>query len=105
MSSLSDKANARLTAVADFLTMNKRADTIPWDPNSTIFPARKDLPEIPNAPKGAAWVWGKDDYLGRLNLLTPTRVSKAAKEIKTGEIINLKYMTSSISMALKLIEN
>jgi len=89
MSSLSNKANSRLTQVADFLTSNKRATTIPFDPDCTIFPSRKELPDIPNAPKGAAWVWGKEDYIGRLNLLTPTRVAKAAKEVKTGEIVNL----------------
>jgi hypothetical protein len=31
--------------------------------------------------------------LGRLNLLTPRRVAAAAAEIRTGEIINLKYFS------------
>ena len=31
------------------------------DKNSTSLPRRSELPEIPNAPPGAAWVWGKDD--------------------------------------------
>jgi len=39
--------------------------------------------------KHRAWVWGKDDYLGRVNLLTPQRVATASKEIKTGEIVPL----------------
>jgi len=77
----------RLTQVKDFLTGNKTATTLPWDPNSTIFPTRKDLPSISGAPPEAAWVWGPDDYIGRLNLLTPTRVAAAAKEIKTGDIV------------------
>jgi hypothetical protein len=84
-------AGLRLTQVKDFLTGNKTATTIPWDPNSTKFPTRKELPKIPNAPEQAAWVWGADDYVGRLNLLTPTRVAAAAKEIRTGDIIPVKY--------------
>ena len=60
-----------------------------WDPNSKTFPSRKDLPSIPGAPKDAAWFWGKDDGLGRLNLLTPDRVKAAAKEIQTGEMARM----------------
>lgn len=37
------------------------ADHLPWNPNSTSFPTRKNLPKLPDAPDGAAWVWGKDD--------------------------------------------
>ena len=37
------------------------ANKLPWDPNCTKFPSRKDLPKLPDAPDGAAWVWGKDD--------------------------------------------
>lgn len=57
-----------------------------WDPNATSFPTIHNLPEIPGAPKYAAWFWGKDDFLGRLNLLTPARVKAAAAEIKTGQM-------------------
>lgn len=67
--------------------MNKTAMEPPWNPDSTIFPTRHDLPDLPNAPKGAAWVWGEQDQLGRLNLLTPTRVMAAKTEIRTGEIV------------------
>jgi hypothetical protein len=70
--------------------MSKIASTIPWDPDSTIFPTRKELPTIPGAPAEASWFWGEDDYLGRLNLLTPTRVKAAAAEIKTGEVVPLE---------------
>ncbi|CAI6328896.1 unnamed protein product [Periconia digitata] len=82
-------ASQRLTQIKDFVTMNKTATTIPWDPDCTKFPTRKELPKIQGAPEGAAWVWGDDDYIGRLNLLTPTRVAAAAKEIQSGEIIPL----------------
>ncbi|RFU34127.1 hypothetical protein B7463_g2219, partial [Scytalidium lignicola] len=60
-----------------------------WDPNSTTFPTRKELPKIPNAPEGAAWFWGNDDNIGRLNLLTPQRVKAAAANIMTGELVRL----------------
>jgi hypothetical protein len=64
----STKVNTRLTKVTDFLTMNKTATTIPFEPDSTIFPTRKELPEIPGAPAGAAWVWGKDDYVSGISI-------------------------------------
>ncbi|CAK45479.1 hypothetical protein CBS63078_3587 [Aspergillus niger] len=70
-------------------TKSQIPDQLPWDPNCTQFPSRKELPKIPGAPDGAAWVWGKDDSLGRLNLLTPERVKAAAAEIQTGEMIRL----------------
>ncbi|KAI9815801.1 MAG: hypothetical protein M1827_002197 [Pycnora praestabilis] len=82
-------AGQRLTQIKDFLTFNKTAMTIPFDPDSTKFPSRKELPVIPGAPKDCAWVWGENDYLGRLNLLTPTRVAAASKEIRTGEMVSL----------------
>jgi Putative cyclase len=82
-------ASERLTKIKDFLTGQKTAMQIPWDPDSTKFPSRKELPEIPGAPPQAAWVWGPDDFIGRLNLLTPTRVAAAGKEIRDGDIIPL----------------
>ena len=86
-------AQTRLAQVKDFITMNKTATTIPFDPNSTKFPQRKDVPQAPYAPQGVptAWVWGETDFIGRLNLLTPTRVkAAAANEVKTGEMVSLK---------------
>lgn len=32
-----------------------------FDPDSDSLPKRSELPDIPGAPKGAAWFWGKDD--------------------------------------------
>lgn len=32
-----------------------------FDPNSNSLPKRSELPDIPGAPKGAAWFWGQDD--------------------------------------------
>ncbi|KAL2006039.1 hypothetical protein VTN00DRAFT_9693 [Thermoascus crustaceus] len=80
----------RLAQATGFLSGGQQSpDQLPWNPDSTKFPSRKDLPKIPGAPEGAAWVWGKDDYIGRLNLLTPKRVKAASAEIKSGEIVPL----------------
>jgi hypothetical protein len=38
-------------------------DQLPWNPNNTRFPSQKDLPKLPGAPDGAAWVWGEDDQV------------------------------------------
>ncbi|KAL4956751.1 hypothetical protein BDW69DRAFT_202669 [Aspergillus filifer] len=82
----------RLANIVDTLTGRGTAQNpneIPWNPDNSRFPSRKELPKIPGAPEGAAWVWGKDDQIGRLNLLTPSRVKAAAAEIKTGEMVRL----------------
>lgn len=86
MASSKDTTGSRLTQVKDFLTLNKTATTVPFDPDSTIFPTRKEVPSVPG-PEGNAWVWGENDQIGRLNLLTPTRVAAAAKEVRSGEIV------------------
>ena len=90
MSELLSKATRRLSQTAAFLLgSSQNPESLPWDPNNTAFPLRKDLPKLPGAPEDAAWVWGQDDYLGRLNLLTPARVKAAATEIRTGEMARL----------------
>lgn len=85
-----DNLAERLRQLAASLTRTEGdTATMQLDPNSTSFPLRKDLPSIPGAPQDAAWFWGKDDQIGRLNLLTPTRVKNAAGEIKTGEMARM----------------
>lgn len=87
------QATRRLSQLRESI-MGKPATTVPWDPNSTSFPTRQNLPKLDGAPDQAAWVWGKDDYIGRLNLLTPARVKAAAAEIKTGEMARLDLPTN-----------
>lgn len=84
--SLLSAAARRLSQTKDIM-FGKAQDPIslPWNPDNTSFPLRKDCSHQPGQPDGACWVWGKDDYCGRLNLLTPARVKEAANEIKTGE--------------------
>ncbi|KAL2828400.1 hypothetical protein BDW59DRAFT_178828 [Aspergillus cavernicola] len=82
----------RLSKVVDAFTGRSTVqdpNQLPWNPDSSQFPSRKELPKIEGAPDGAAWVWGKDDQIGRLNLLTPARVKAAAAEIRTGEMVRL----------------
>lgn len=43
---------------------------------------------------GSCWMWGKDDELGRFNLLTPARTAAAARLIETGDRVSLKSASS-----------
>ncbi|KAL4934646.1 uncharacterized protein BDV17DRAFT_297080 [Aspergillus undulatus] len=81
-----------LTNIVDTLTGRgavQNPNDIPWNPDASRFPSRRELPKTAGAPDDAAWVWGEDDQIGRLNLLTPARVKAAAAEIKTGEMVRL----------------
>lgn len=49
------------------------------------------LPLRKGDPKASAWgLWGGDDELGTLNLLTPSIVKAASAEVLTGETVALK---------------
>lgn len=55
-------------------------------------PAFDDLPLKEGDPTGSAWgLWGHDDELGTLNLITEDVVRAAIPEVKLGKAINLKY--------------
>ena len=55
-------------------------------------PPFSDLPLDKNGPPGNAWgLYGKDDELGALNLITPATVKAAAQEIQTGERVSLDW--------------
>ncbi len=54
------------------------------------LPDYDQLPIRPDAPPGSAWgVFGDDDELGTLNLLTPDRVRDALCEVRTGRCFSL----------------
>lgn len=56
----------------------------------TQWPKFDELPLDPTGPPGNAWgLFGEDDQLGMLNLLTPEVVASAALEIKNGIRISL----------------
>jgi kynurenine formamidase len=53
-------------------------------------PSYDELPIREGAPAGAAWgVFGDDDQLGTINLLTPARVTQAANFIRKGRVFAL----------------
>jgi kynurenine formamidase len=54
------------------------------------LPDYDDLPIRPGAPPRSAWgVWGDDDVLGCLHLLTPERVVAAARLVEKGAVFPL----------------
>ncbi|SCN87937.1 uncharacterized protein FFFS_03170 [Fusarium fujikuroi] len=62
------------------------------------LPTFDDLPLDKNGPPGNAWgLWGPDDQLGRLNLLTPETVRAAASEIREGIRISLDWPLDKLS--------
>ncbi|KAM5344643.1 hypothetical protein ACJ41O_013178 [Fusarium nematophilum] len=72
-------------------------------------PSFDSLPLDRNGPHGNAWgLWGPDDQLGTLNLLTDEVVSKAAAEnIKTGSRVSLNWSMTGASypkFARKLLQ-
>ena len=57
---------------------------------SPKIPSYDQLPVRAGAPAGAAWgVFGDDDEVGTINLLTPDRVVAATSSIRTGKVFAL----------------
>ena len=60
------------------------------DVDEFALPDFDELPEVPGLGLRHAWdVFGRDDTLGSINLVTPARVAAAAASVTTGEIISL----------------
>jgi kynurenine formamidase len=56
------------------------------------LPDFNSLPINPSHPALAAWgLWGEQDELGMLNLLTPQRVAKAGQLIRSGKVFSLNW--------------
>jgi hypothetical protein len=56
------------------------------------LPDFADLPVKPEYPPHSAWgVFGDDDQIGTLNLLTPERVAAAAQLVKTGQVFAMNW--------------
>ncbi|KAK7187396.1 hypothetical protein DPSP01_002522 [Paraphaeosphaeria sporulosa] len=61
-------------------------------PPTTTRPPFSSLPLDKNGPPGNAWgLYGPNDELGALNLLTPAIVKLAAQEIQLGERVSLDW--------------
>ncbi|ODV92514.1 hypothetical protein CANCADRAFT_1108 [Tortispora caseinolytica NRRL Y-17796] len=65
-----------------------------------ILDTDKNLPKLAelieqnaskDIPPEAAWIWGDDDEIGRINLLSPERVKLATKEIVSGKTVPLNW--------------
>ncbi|CAO3678694.1 hypothetical protein G6F70_006901 [Rhizopus microsporus] len=65
------------------------------------LPSYDELPIDSKYPDHTAWgLWGDDDNLGTLNLLTEERIANAAKHIRRGAIFPLNWKLESPSPAL-----
>lgn len=54
------------------------------------LPSFDELPELEGVGVRHAWdVWGREDELGSINLVTPARVAAAAASVRTGQMISL----------------
>ncbi|SJX62710.1 uncharacterized protein SRS1_10959 [Sporisorium reilianum f. sp. reilianum] len=64
------------------------------------LPSFDDIPPVAGMPHGCAWnVWGADDELGTLNLLTPAVVAaSAAENIRTGERVQIDWGLDSVDV-------
>lgn len=66
-------------------------------------PAFDELPFRKGDPKGSAWnLWGNDDELGTLNLITEDVTRAAAAEVKVGKAVSLKYEKGMIPTYIEL---
>lgn len=55
------------------------------------LPSFDELPIDKSGPELNAWgLYGKDDELGRLNLITPAVVKRGTETVTLGRVINLK---------------
>lgn len=86
------KASDRIQALTAVITGTPTA----------IFPAFDNLPKVEGQPQGCCWglfddrVTGKKDEVGTLNLLTPAVVQAAAKEIRSGEHVQLDWPLENV---------
>ena len=56
------------------------------------LPSFDELPIKADAPPHSAWgVFGDDDQIGTINLLTPERVAAAARLVKSGQVFALNW--------------
>jgi kynurenine formamidase len=66
----------------------------------TDLPSYRDLPEAPRGGRSAWGLFGPDDNVGLVNLLTPERVAAAAGLVRTGRIFPLDLPLGAIAPAL-----
>lgn len=60
--------------------------------STTVLPRYLELPIDASKPAGSAWgVFGDDDEIGTINLLTPERVLRAAALVRKGAVFSLNW--------------
>jgi kynurenine formamidase len=88
-SSVGRMQRAAVRKVGDVAARAMRAVRDAVSPSPKI-PSYDELPVRAGAPAGAAWgVFGDDDEVGTINLLTPERVIAAADSIRSGKVFAL----------------
>ena len=61
-------------------------------PRASGLPSYADLPIDPSRPPHSAWgVFGDDDEVGTINLLTPQRVLRSASLVRQGAVFSLNW--------------
>jgi kynurenine formamidase len=66
----------------------------------TELPSYADLPPAPRGGRSAWGLFGADDNLGLVNLMTPERIAAAAGLVRQGQVFCLDMPLGSISPAL-----
>jgi len=66
----------------------------------TELPSYADLPPAPRGGRSAWGLFGADDNLGLVNLMTPERIAAAARLVRRGRSFCLDMPLGSISPAL-----
>ncbi len=88
-SSIGRMERAAVRKVGEIAARATRAVREAISPPSKL-PSYDELPVRKGAPAGAAWgVFGDDDEVGTINLLTPERVVAATSSIRTGKVFAL----------------
>jgi len=88
-SSIGRMERAAVRKVGEIAARATRAMREAISPPSKL-PTYDELPVRAGAPAGAAWgVFGDDDEVGTINLLTPERVVAATSSIRTGKVFAL----------------
>jgi kynurenine formamidase len=70
------------------------------EPPSTELPKYADLPPAPHGGRSAWGVFGADDNLGLVNLMTAERIAAASRLVRRGRVFCLDMPLGSISPAL-----
>jgi kynurenine formamidase len=66
----------------------------------TELPSYAELPPAPRGGRSAWGLFGPDDNLGLVNLMTPQRIAAAARLVRRGQVFCLDLPVGSISPAL-----